>query len=1042
MYAQSECKLSKATRSLWAKSDRTDGEGWLPLFIHACDTAAMGERLWDFWLPRGTKEALALSFNDSLDRARATTIFLCAVHDLGKATPVFQARDVVKGYGEFSSLAWIPERVGLDVRPGMRLRRPTHAIAGEVLLERYLTEIGLSLRVAQSVSSVIGAHHGNPPRNVDLLDASDHPRRLGIGLTGPAETLGWEQAHAELIELARVCAGMDDDALFELERCSLGAPCANVIAGLVIMADWLASNERFFPLIYPEGSDGGFSREGIVDFEGLAQRASRGWRLSGVESSWVESDSSVVSADAFLQRFDLPGDTTIRPVQRKAIETAQTMDTAGMLIVEAPMGEGKTEAALAAAEILSVRSGHGGVCVALPTMATTDAMFGRVHAWINRLPADERDRDTIYLAHGKAHLNEEYQGIISRSASGYGVCPIGIDEDADAAREDEVFANERAEVSSWMCGRKKGMLADFVVCTVDQVLMGALQMRHLSLRQLALANKVVIIDECHAYDTYMQMYLRRVLEWLATMRTPVILLSATLPSGLRSDLADAYRAGLMARPMGGSGAEGLLAALRTDRRKRRGVAASADEGQHGALASQASAEEPIYPVLTAVERSGVRTIPAERSSRSTHVDLQLIDDGLDELADLFSRILVDGGCAAVVCDTVSRAQVALAALSERFPNDELMLVHARFMDCDRMENEAKLRRLLGPASSVANGTRPKRLIVVGTQVLEQSLDIDFDVMVSDIAPIDLVLQRLGRMHRHERGAEQGDRPARVRSARCFVRGVTCIEPVPAFRPGLLNVYDSASLMESLAVLGLDRFDAIGEVVLPDCIAPLVQSAYSSDAGRMIPEGWGDAYRDATAKRRECQAEKKRRSQAYLLAEASPYVRDGRGLDDLFSRNADADSTRRQDDDFGPRAVRDTQESVEVLLLERDGETMRLLPWVSCDRSAEMEGASSQDGYGRVVPIEWEPEEELAATMAQCAVRLPLTMCASRNIDALISSLESHCGWFVGVWQDSGWIAGKLFVALERRGSQFEARIGDWLVSYTREGGLFTVRQDV
>ena len=154
-------------------------------------------------------------------------------------------------------------------------------------------------------------------------------------------------------------------------------------------------------------------------------------------------------------------------------------------------------------------------------MATTDAMFSRVHRWLDALPSrDSTDEKTVWLAHGKAKLNDDFQGIIAASRRHFS----SLSQDDT----DEPYSRKHGEIppetviSDWLWGRKKGALANFLVCTVDQVLMGALQMKHVVLRQLAMANKVVIVDECHAYDAYMREYLKMALEWLGSTRTPVI----------------------------------------------------------------------------------------------------------------------------------------------------------------------------------------------------------------------------------------------------------------------------------------------------------------------------------------------------------------------------------------------------------------------------------------------------------------------------------------------------------------------------------------
>lgn len=195
------------------------------------------------------------------------------------------------------------------------------------------------------------------------------------------------------------------------------------------------------------------------------------------------------------------------------------------------------------------------------------------------------------------------------------------------------------------------------------------------------------------------------------------------------------------------------------------------------------------------------------------MDVSLIDDSVETLAELLVDRLAGGGCAGVVCDTVGRAQEVERALAARFGDKAVMLDHSRFIDIDRMENERVLRDLLGPQATITNGKRPGLLIVVGTQVLEQSLDIDFDLLITDIAPIDLVLQRLGRTHRHHRGEGECDRPTLLRTATCYVRGIASFgDKGPEFARGLTRVYDYFTAVDDCSAednAGAAMLDTIG-----------------------------------------------------------------------------------------------------------------------------------------------------------------------------------------------------------------------------------------
>ena len=211
------------------------------------------------------------------------------------------------------------------------------------------------------------------------------------------------------------------------------------------------------------------------------------------------------------------GHDEARPVQRAAHQLTFTAPGPGLLLIEAPMGEGKTEAALLAAEVVAAKTGAAGLFVGLPTQATTDQMFSRVTDWLRRAASPP----TVALAHGKARRNQAYRRLM----------PAGVGMDEDAAG---------LTASQWLAGRKRVLLTPVVVGTIDQLLLAGIASRHVALRFLGLTGKAVIIDEVHAYDAYMSVILGRALAWLGAARVPVILLSATLPAAARRSLLTSY----------------------------------------------------------------------------------------------------------------------------------------------------------------------------------------------------------------------------------------------------------------------------------------------------------------------------------------------------------------------------------------------------------------------------------------------------------------------------------------------------------------------
>lgn len=993
--------------------------------MHLIDSSFVARHLWEEWVPRITKRAIASSLGSRGDLAESLFVFLAAIHDIGKATPIFQQTPISGLYfSEDPSLSWIPERAGLPFEMGSYRRGgPKHAIAGQVILERILVgRFGFKRNRQRCLSSIIGCHHGKPTNQGAVISVRDgDPLPLGF------KNGAWERVQAELFDFALGLAGMKDRDIADLIEGFVPPQAASLLCGLLIMCDWMASGIDAFPLASLSLTEDGLADDSVdeslarvlrhdgdvIDMDYYARRAQRGWRRIDIPPSWQEPESSVSVEAIYDVRFGFPEGSKPRPVQSAAAEVAAQIANPGLFIIEAPMGEGKTEAALAAAELFAIRTGAGGVCVALPTMATTDAMFGRVHEWLKHLPqGEDGESRSTYLAHGKTRLNEEFQGIVRGGRR----CAFNAD---DGARDGRAASD--VVISDWMYGRKRGMLANFVVCTVDQVLMGALQMRHLPMRHLALANKVVIVDECHAYDMYMQQYLNVMLEWLGSWHVPVILLSATLPPAQREEMLDVYRKARIAagRP-------------REARRCRRKTVKQS-ENMHAEKNGPVISDSAIYPLLTYTDGAEVKRRTVDGVSQSGEIVLSVMSDDLDSLASLLRCKLAQGGCAGVICDTVGRAQEAADALIRIFGERDVTLVHARFTDFDRMENERRLRTLLGPSATLENGKRPYRHIVVGTQVLEQSLDIDFDVLVTDIAPIDLLFQRMGRCHRHARAS----RPETLGDPRCYMRGIVSWEQgIPHFDHGVQKVYESASLLETLAVCSVTNEGAIASFALPDDIARLVRLAYDDGAATStIPQRWLGAYEEACDSREMRNNRKRERARHCLLKSAEGMMRNASTLTDWYDAEVPA---KERDEDWGPRAVRDTQESVEVMALHRVGDSVYLLQWIG-DSAAGVEP-------GAEVSTDVVPDDAIAKVAAQSTVRLPISICAPDRIEELVTALETMDGRYAGSWQESYWMQGQLALLLEDDDEgdlstvlDLGARAGVWKVAYARRLGLTVYR---
>lgn len=863
----------KIQKNLIAKTGRETSE-WLSLTVHLCDTAEIMKYLvWKYVSP---------SFSDSCgmtpDMLKNTAVFLAAVHDIGKAAVGFQFK-ISCALPELRSRL---EHCGLhfpDSYDAEKLRKTPHGLAGEVIL-RYLG-------CPKEIAAVVGAHHGVPCSRTEIREqALDQPVR---DIVGKENYFGTDREQNRPL-LEAVWHGIAEDAL-RLGNFSgisalpqLSHRAQVLLTGLLIMADWLASNTEYFPLMYWEDEDA----EGVSSHI----RAQNAWEYIDFTAMWRSCRMQFPDAE-FEKCFNFPP----RSVQQAVIRSAEAAHQPGIMILEAPMGCGKTEAALAAAEIMAAKLHRNGLFFGLPTQATANGIFPRIMDWCEQQSVDEYH--SIQLRHGGAALNERFQQI-----------QRGIpDEETDSGMI----------VHRWFCNPKQACLAEFVVATVDHLLMMALKRKHVMLLHLGLSQKVVIIDECHAYDAYMNQYLERALQWLGAYRTPVILLSATLPAKRRMALVRAYL---------------------------------------NLQSSDPKLEESFaYPLLTWSDGTEIhqQELPYSGAHRQVRTEMGTLEDALPQLISAAET----GGCAGVIVNTVKRAQQIAAALQER-SDAEILLCHAQFTHPDRAALEEKLLERIGKNS------RPQQranLIVVGTQVLEQSLDIDFDLLVTDICPMDLLLQRIGRLHRHS--DRDASRPQSLRDPVCIVLK----DEMESETSGTRHIYGDWLLEETLAQLP-------ETVTLPDDISVLVQKVYGAEDGS---RAFAAYYLQ--------QEKQKSRAEAFLLGKVTK-----KEMHNMLERYI----TDSKDDAKAEASVRDGLSSIEVLLMQRyaDG-TIHFLP--HCN-----DGAA----------VSMMPEESECRRIAEQKLRLPSAFCREWNIDRTIRELENQCGESVKYWQNSHWLKGQLVLLLD------------------------------
>jgi CRISPR-associated endonuclease/helicase Cas3 len=705
-------------RALWAKSGELQGHG---LLAHMLDVAASAEAI----LRRESKETRRWAshvFGLGEDMVPRWLAAICGLHDFGKAIPGFQAK--------WPEGRQSVESAGLHFVPEIAMRASRHDLASAALLRPEFAHRFEAAPWIHAITQALGAHHGYFPREQEIRDA--RPMREG------AE---WANARRQLLD-AYLGTLVPDD---EPAAVAFSLPAIAWLAGLTSVADWIASNQEWFPA--GERADLFIAHHDHA--RELAELALDciGW--SGFHPLLVGDTHTDALVARILGRA--ADRATARPLQVAADQLLRTTEGPVLMIVEAPMGEGKTELAFLSHLQLQVMNGHRGLYVALPTQATGNAMFDRALTFLKSFAPDVHL--DIQLVHGGAMLDERIHQLRGINAS-----------------EDESITS-----SAWFSQRKRPLLSPYGVGTIDQALFATLHVKHHFVRLWGLSNRVVVLDEIHAYDTYTSGLIEALLRWLKALNCSVVLMSATLPAKRRAAFLRAW---------------------------------SAHDGP-----------DIDYPRILLASGASVQGEHVPCRSLAP-IEVVGIPEDLDSLALAAMEGLSGGGCGVVVVNTVQRAQNVYSVLKDKIVeaigNDaELLLFHARYPADERSERENLVLSRFGRGNNVV---RPARALLIATQVVEQSLDIDFDFMITDLAPVDLLLQRAGRLHRHVRL-----RPDAHAAPRLIVAGLQR-DRMPELKETAWGfVYDPYVLYRTWDIAGAEPVWR-----LPEDIDRLVQLVYASD----------------------------------------------------------------------------------------------------------------------------------------------------------------------------------------------------------------------
>jgi len=658
---------------------------------------------------------------------------LAALHDLGKISPGFQRK--CEAWLDENGLAKVARNGCWDTGMESDHGKVSHAAVQDFLLQQ-----GIPRDLAIYLAALLGAHHGRiklypNPRGIKQRIANISDSQSGII---------WDEE--------RLKYAQDIWTHFNAESTAITinneSPALWWLAGLTSVADWIGSDERFFS---PE------RRTGNEDVASLSRTA-----LDAIGFRQKEYIQNLSFHDLFYDVEKPEVEWVPNEMQEK---TLATISKPGVYVIEAPMGMGKTEAALWAAYQLLVSGNATGIYFALPTQATSNRMHLRMREFVLRIsPASNASR----LIHGNSWLMQE-----------------SFEFNPASNGKQEKSTEDARNGRDWFASAKRALLAPFGVGTVDQALLGVVAAKHFFVRHFALAGKVVILDEVHSYDIYTGTLIDKLITTLEALGCTVIVLSATLSGKRREQIVS----------------------------------------RHG---DESDESKRPYPLITG-RKEGEQLEPVAAippPSRDIKVEFIAAESAVEEAI----TVARNGGAVLWICNTVGAAQKQYQQLTELEQDDfPLGLLHSRFPFWRREEIESEWMDRFGKNSDKRCGS-----ILVSTQIVEQSVDLDADLMITELAPTDMLLQRLGRLWRHDRG----NRPVGDVTRLYIIEEEKSLDEFRSMEPkaiiralgGKGRVYAPFVLLRSLEV-----WKAHSQVSMPLQIRKLIELTY--EVREKEPDSW-------------------------------------------------------------------------------------------------------------------------------------------------------------------------------------------------------------
>lgn len=693
--------------------------------------------------------------------------FMVSLHDLGKCDIKFQSLLPTK---DKFGLAFGDKRI-LDLFEDQSFR---HEIYGAERIKEILSDCNYNTELSTSIRM----HH-------QKINVKHHPEMQYIRNRKCNEKQ--EQWQTELVsQLKLVFRDAENIKNVYFKNASTWWM---IFTGLLILSDWIASSSDF--IVNDES-----------DYENASHRSAR----ELINKYGLDTESEIVDFECFSDCFKIDK-KNMRNIQLACEEKLPY--NSKLVIIEAPTGEGKTEAALYSAYKMCIEQKKSGIYVALPTSATSNQMYGRVRDSLN-------SKGNIKLIHSNAWLLEH----------------------------NAFFESKSEEAVQWLSSTKKAILCQNAVGTIDQIMKSVMRVKYFMLKMLGLENKVVIIDEIHAYDSYMKSIIIKMLTWFKELNIPVIMLSATLPESVKREYLEVY-------------------------------------------SKKVDKPDPSYPLITYVNDDFYEIkCSAFRTEQIGTIQSKVLGD-YKSYSKLILEKAKEKGYICCICNTVNAAQETYNYIKKELPdNSNLFLLHSKFTLEDRNKIEKELN---GIFSKEGIEKRPGSSILVSTQIIEQSLDFDFDYIFTEIAPIDLLLQRFGRLKRF------GNLVRRSEEFSSEIKEATVFVPADNDFGNLSYVYYNFLLEKTL-----DLLNSKAMIELPDDARTLIDSVYSPVLDKEHFKSWSGMYANVKLK------------EIYANSSILPDPEDDKFISAYSERPVD-DFCKREDDAF--TVTRVSNDSIRIVFIE-------------------------------------------------------------------------------------------------------------------------------